>query len=207
MTTTVDGNIETLSKAILGEAQAEIEDVRAGSQSKADGILNRAHTSAEQQRAETLDRARQEARRLKDQATATAQLKARTLELEHREQLLQQVFAKAAARLGDSKTHKDFARTMQRLLKEALDQLHTSSAVIRADAATRAVLTKAVLEEISRETGTALQMGETLESGTGVRVQSPDGHLQFDNTLENRLDRMRAALRAEVYRVLVGEAA
>ena len=47
-------------------------------------------------------------------------------------------------------------------------------------------------------------MGEALEAGTGVLVQPPDGHLQFDNTLENRLGRMQSALRAEVYRVLTG---
>ena len=40
--TTVDGNIETLSRAILGEAQAEIEELKGRSQSRADAILDRA---------------------------------------------------------------------------------------------------------------------------------------------------------------------
>ena len=53
--TTVEGNIETLSRAILGEAQAEIEDVRSRSQSQAEAILQRARDGADQQKAEILE--------------------------------------------------------------------------------------------------------------------------------------------------------
>jgi V/A-type H+/Na+-transporting ATPase subunit E len=205
VTTTVDGNIETLSRAILGEAQAEIEDVRSAAQSRAEAILNRARASAEQQRSEILDRARQEAKRLKGQATATAQLRARTQELEHREQLLQRVFDTVEERLGVVKTQKDFAEAVKCFLREALDQLRTSPILIKADPASRSVLTRSVLDQISRDSGIDLEMGEALEKGIGVVVQSSDGRLQFDNTLENRLGRMQGALRAEVYRVLTGE--
>jgi vacuolar-type H+-ATPase subunit E/Vma4 len=203
--TTVEGNIDTLSRAIMGEAQAEIEDLKSNSQSKAEGILQRARAVAEQQKVEIIERARQEARRLQDQGTATAQLNARTLELEHREQLLQKVFDAAAARLYEAPGRKDYAETVLVLLREALAQLRTNAAVVRADRATQALLTKSALERISGETGIDVRMGEALENGTGVLVQSLDGRLQFDNTLENRLDRLRSTLRADVYRLLTGE--
>jgi len=38
-----------------------------------------------------------------------------------------------------------------------------------------------------------------------VIVQTPDGHLNFDNTLETRLARMQNPLRADVFRLLTGE--
>jgi vacuolar-type H+-ATPase subunit E/Vma4 len=50
-------------------------------------------------------------------------------------------------------------------------------------------------------------MGETLEQGTGVVVETLDGHRQLDNTLETRLKRMEEALRTPVYRILTGESA
>ncbi len=202
--TTVDGNIESLSRAILGEAQSEIEDLKSDLQARADTILARARAEAEQLRAEILEKARQEARRMKDQAAATAHLKARTLELEHREQLLKRVFDAAAERLGGVPTRKDFDAVVLRLLREALDQLRSGSAIIRADRASQAVLTKAALDLISREAGVDVKLGEVLEHGTGVWVQTADGRLQFDNTLENRLARMQTTLRSEVYRLLTG---
>ena len=122
---TVEGSIELLSRAILGEAQAEIEALKGRAQSEADAILQRAQGQAEQRQLEIIERARQEARRLKGQAAATAQLKARTLELEHREQLLQKVFDAAAARLQDAVARKDYGDSVSMLLREALDQLRT----------------------------------------------------------------------------------
>src|SRR5574340_781555 len=204
--TTVEGNMDALSRAIMGEAQAEVEDLKSQSRSKADEILEGARLSAEQQKAEVLERAHQEARRLRDQATATAQLKSRTLELEHREQLLQRVFDAAAARIDETPKRADYAETVLRLLREALNQMLTKAAVIKADRATQAVLTGPALARIAKDTGIELSMGATLENGIGVVVESPDGRLQFDNTLQNRLDRLRAAIRADVYRVLTGDA-
>jgi vacuolar-type H+-ATPase subunit E/Vma4 len=39
----------------------------------------------------------------------------------------------------------------------------------------------------------------------GVIVQSGDGRLRYDNTLQARLNRMRGTLRAPAFRVLMGE--
>ncbi len=133
--TTVDGNIESLSRAILGDAQSEIEDLKSESQAHADAILARARTEAERLRDEILEKARKDARRLKDQAVATAQLKARTLELEHREQLLKKVFDAAAEGLSTVSTRKDFGAAVLKLLREASDQLRSASAIVRADRA------------------------------------------------------------------------
>jgi vacuolar-type H+-ATPase subunit E/Vma4 len=45
-----------------------------------------------------------------------------------------------------------------------------------------------------------------LKQGTGVIVQTEDGRLQYDNTLETRLSRLKNALRSPVYHILMGEA-
>ena len=202
---TVDGDIDALSRAIMGEAQAEIEELGGQSKSRADDILSRARDEAGQVRSQILENAKQESRRLGDQAKATSQLKARKLELEHREQLLARVFEAAAERLSGAAAKKDFGKVATELLREALDQLKTSSVVIRADQATQAMFTESELKKISNETGVQLSLGDVLQEGVGLIAQSPDGRLQFDNTLANRLDRMRAILRSDVYKILTGE--
>jgi vacuolar-type H+-ATPase subunit E/Vma4 len=203
---TVEGNIEALSQAILSEARAETEELRSRAHSQSASIRQRAQGEADRERSTILDRANQEARRLRSQATATAQLKARALELEHREQLLTRVFSRAAEQLSAVAQRSDYDTIAIQLVREALSQLQVKSAELVVDKATQKTLSKVVVDEISRDTGIQLTIGRPLEGGTGVIARSANGRLQFDNTLETRLARIRAAIRSEVYRVLMGEA-
>jgi len=201
----VEGNIEALSRAILGEARTEIEDLKSRAQAQAASIRHRAQEAADRERTAILDQAKQEARRLRGQGAATAQLKARSLELDHREQLLERVFRTVAERLSTVPQRKDYDTIVVQLALEALLHLRAESAVLVADLAARSALSKAVLAEISNATGAHLTIGEPLESGSGMIAQTPDGHLHFDNTFETRLARLQGAVRSAVYRVLMGE--
>src|SRR5215210_2336337 len=81
-------DIEMLERAILTEAQDESEQIKAEAKAKVEAIRARAQERAEAESKAILDRATQDAERLRGQAVATAQLKARSLQLAHREQLL-----------------------------------------------------------------------------------------------------------------------
>jgi vacuolar-type H+-ATPase subunit E/Vma4 len=203
--TTAEENVHMLSRAILGEAEDETKQLKAEAQSKADGIRQRAQVQADRERQVILERAAQEADRLRSQAIATAQLKARAAELQHREQLLEQVFDGVKQQLSSVIRRKDYDQIAVHFVRETVEQLRAGKAEIRADKVTQKVLTPQLLEKLSKELHTELLMGKTLEQGTGVVVQAADGHLNFDNTLETRLARLRGALRSDVYQVLMGE--
>src|SRR5512140_1368189 len=85
-------NIEALSRAMLSEAKQEADTILAEAKAQADAIRKRGQEQAEAQAAAVLERARAEAERLRGQAVATTQMKARTMELGHREKLLEKVF-------------------------------------------------------------------------------------------------------------------
>jgi vacuolar-type H+-ATPase subunit E/Vma4 len=91
-------------------------------------------------------------------------------------------------------------------LKEALRQLGGDVAIVRADAETLKSLPTSVLETISKEAGVRIQLGDPLENGLGIIVETEDKHRQYDNTLSTRLRRMQDTLRSSVYRILMGEA-
>ena len=201
----VEENIEALSRSMLGDAKTEAEQILAEAKTKADAILHKAEEQAAAERAQILERANQEADRLRGQVVATTQMKARTMELEHREKLLERVFAAAHEQLVDVQKYSDYNTIAVRLVREALAQLKPTKAKIRADKVTQACLTQKVLDEISKEFNTSLTFGEPLEEGIGVVIDTDDGHLQFDNTLEYRLSRLQNGLRPPVYRILIGE--
>jgi V/A-type H+/Na+-transporting ATPase subunit E len=198
-------DIEMLERAILTEARDAAEQIKAEAQQKAEAIRKRAEERAEQERKAILDQAKQEVDRLRGQAVATAQLKSRSLELAHREKLLEGVFKGVKEKLPEVQKRPDYEQIATMLLREALVQLRVNKAEVRADKTTQGILEKKALSEISKELNGQFTMGDPLEEGIGVVVDAADGKLHYDNTLETRLDRLQSSLRASVYKVSMGE--
>ena len=197
--------IEMLSRAILTEARDEAEQIKAEAREKAEAIRRRAQEQAEQERKAILDRAREDAERLRGQSVATAQLKSRSLQLTNREQLLDRVFKTVRERLPELQKRPDYEEIAAQLLREALVQLRVNKAQVRADKTTQHILRKGVLRELSKELNGQFDSSEELEEGTGIIVDAADGKLNYDNTLETRLQRLEGTLRAAVYKILIGE--
>jgi V/A-type H+/Na+-transporting ATPase subunit E len=198
-------DIEMLERAILSEARDKAEQIKAEAKEKVDAIRKRAQERAEEERKAILDKAQQDAERLRGQAAATAQLKARSAQLAHREQLLDRVFKAVKDKLPDVQKRPDYDQIAALLLREALVQLRVNKAGIRADKLTQASLEKSSLNEISKELNGQFTIGAPLEEGSGVVVNAADGKLNYDNTLETRLNRLQGTLRASVYKILMGE--
>lgn len=198
-------DIEMLSRAILTEVRDEAEQLKAEAKDKAEAIRKRVQEQVEQERKTILDRAHEDAERLRGQAVATAQLKARSLQLTNREQLLDRVFKTVREKLSDIQKRSDYDQIASLLLREALVQLRVDKAQISADKTTQAILEKGALGEISKELNGQFTSVGALEEGTGIIVDAADGKLHYDNTLETRLDRLEGTLRSAVYKVLIGE--
>ncbi len=197
---------ETLSETILNEARAEAEQIRAEAQVKAEAIRRQAAERAAAERKAFIDRGAQEVARLRGQAVSTAQLKARTSELEHRERLLNEVFQAARQKLCTVQQQPNYPQVTRRLLAEALASLRSNAVQVHADPVTAVALNGQVLAELSSEHQVAITLGEPASQNTGMVVETTDGHLNFDNTLETRLERMQGTLRYPVYQLLVGDA-
>jgi vacuolar-type H+-ATPase subunit E/Vma4 len=201
----LDENLEALSRAVLSEARNQAEQVLTEAREKAEATRERARQRAETERKEILEHAAQEAERVRGQAVAAAQLKARTLHLGEREKLLDSVFDAARQQLPSIQKWKDYDQVAANLLREALNHLGASSAQFRADETTQKLLKDQTLADVSKELNVQIQVGPQLKHGIGVIVETPDGHLQYDNTLGTRLDRMQNTLRPKVYQLLTGE--
>ena len=198
-------DVEMLERAILTEAREKADQIKAEAKEKVEAIRKRAQERAEAERKAILERAQQDAERLRGQAVATAQLKARSLGLAHREQLLERVFKAVKEKLPAVQTRPDYDQIAALLLREALTQLNVKKAEIRADEISQKALKQGALPEISKELGGEFPVAGALEEGIGVIVDAADGKLHYDNTLETRLNRLQGALRSSVYQILIGE--
>ncbi len=201
----VEGNMETLYQAVMSEARSEADQVLSEARAKAEAIKQNAQVQAEADRKGILERAALDAERTRRQAAATAQIRARSIELESREKVLNKVFETARQQLTSVQQWSDYEQTALLLLREALSRLGDNRAQIHADKITRQYLTAGVLEKMSKELNMELHLKEPLEQGTGVIVETEDGRRRYDNTLETRLNRMQDSLRSPVYHLLMGE--
>jgi V/A-type H+-transporting ATPase subunit E len=200
-------DIEMLERAILTEAREDAQQLQVEAKEQADAIHRRAREQAEAERKAILDRANQEAERLRSQSMATAQLKARSMQLEQREKVLDRVFEEVKKQLGAVTKRADYDAIAALLLREALTELRVNKAEIRADESTQKALKKGALDEIAKELKGDFTLAGALEEGTGVVVDAAGGKIHYDNTLETRLSRLQSALRSAVYKVLMGESA
>jgi V/A-type H+-transporting ATPase subunit E len=203
---TIEQNIQGLARAVLSEARAEADQTLADARARAEAVKQQAQSRAETVRETILTRAQQQSEELRSRAVASAQLKARRLQLERREVLLGRVFETVQQRLPALQKWTDYPDIVEQLVREGVAQLKADVVRVYADGQTMALLDDARLQRLSQALGIDVQRGEVLEQGTGVILETIDGHRQFDNTLEARLLRMRDELRAAVYRLLMGEA-
>lgn len=197
--------IEMLAMAILTEAREESQQMQVEAKEKADAIHKRTLEHAKSERKAILDRANQDAERLRSQSIATAQLNARSTQLDHREKLLDDVFAEVKKQLDNVKKRPDFDAIAELLLREALTQLRVTKAEIKADESTQKALKKGALDAIAKELNGEFTIVGGLEEGNGVVVDAASGKIHYDNTLETRLNRLQSTLRSTVYKVLMGE--
>jgi vacuolar-type H+-ATPase subunit E/Vma4 len=201
----IDKSIKALSRAVMKKAHADADQVLADAKAKADAVHEQAQQQAEKEREEILGRARQRAERIRGQEVAAAQLKARTLKLEQREKLLDDVFDAVRQRLPTVQQWTDYDQVVLLLVRQAVGRLKAKEGRIWADERAREILSEETLANLSNELGVQLQLGEPLRQGVGVIAKTPDGHREYDNTLEARLDRWQDELRFSVYHLLMGE--
>jgi vacuolar-type H+-ATPase subunit E/Vma4 len=200
-----EASIDALERAILNEANSDVEQIKQTAKGKADVIWQRAREQAESERKTALEKAKQEAERVRSQFVATNQLKARTAELSHREKLLDDVFKSAREKIKSIPNEKNYEEIVAQLLREGISQLNVNKAKVRADKKTQKILEQSVIAKVSKELNAELTVDVPLEEGTGLIVEAADGRLKYDNTFENRLVQIQNELRFPVYRLLMGE--
>jgi V/A-type H+-transporting ATPase subunit E len=198
-------SIESLERAIIEEAQGEAQQILESARTQAQIIHQETEAQIESEGNVILEQARKKAETLRSQSEASARIEAQTLRLKRREQLLAQVFDRAQERLASATQWPDYDQVARHLVRDAVTHLGSDNILVRADAETQTVLTPGVLAELATELGVYLRPGEPISEGTGIILETPDGHCRYDNRLETRLSRIQSALRTPVYRILVGE--
>ncbi|MGC9348802.1 MAG: V-type ATP synthase subunit E [Anaerolineae bacterium] len=203
-------DVESLTEDIMSGAERDRQRILKDAEMRAESILAQARREAEAEKASLIEDAETEAARVKQQAQNAAELEVRAIKMEKREDLLNQVFEQASDRMSDPDDIEDYAQILEGLIEDAGQHIRGRSAlVILADAKSRGYLDDGVLARLSDvlECDLSLAKDDLAPPAVGVVIESIDGRIRYDNTLQTRLERMRRALRPVVYRILMGDEA
>lgn len=206
MNAPIGGGIEGLEEAVMEEAQERARKILSDAQDQADEIRQRAEREVEAKSAAIVKRAEARADALRNDAVAEGHLQAQNYKLKHRESLLERVFDEARRHLSTLVEREDYLDLMKIFIHEAVERLGEESAFrVRAGQRTNALLDDVVLKALASDLGVVLKRGEPLSEREGVLVETMNGHRQYANTLQARLERMREALRTPTFHLLMGK--
>ena len=136
---------------------------------------------------------KKEADKLQKQITGSAALEARNKQLLLVEDSVEKVFTKAIEKLNDLVRNEDYTKLVTQLLDETVKGLGTSNVIVECNSKDKSV----VQPILSKFPGATLS-SNTVNCFGGVIVKSNDGSMNFDNTIDARIERLKPLIRKDI---------
>ena len=136
---------------------------------------------------------RKEADKLEKQIVGSSDIEARNKQLLALEDAVDRVFTQALEQISNSDRNGDYANLIKSLLDESTKVLGTSEVIVFTNSKDRDV----VQSTLGNFAGSELS-SETIDCIGGVKIQSKDGAMKFDNTIDAKIDRLKPLIRKEI---------
>ena len=182
---------QTIDK-ILGRTESEITEKLESAALAAKSSLDDEASSLELEYERIVAGGAKEAEKVERQIVGGADLEARNRQLAAVEESIGRVFDEAVSRIRSAERGGQYSDLVGALLDEAAGVLGTDITVY-ANARDRALLEPM----LSRHPGATLSPQE-IDCMGGLRAESRDGAMSFDNTLDARLERLKPLIRKEI---------
>jgi vacuolar-type H+-ATPase subunit E/Vma4 len=205
MVKSLDDRIEDLIRTIRDDSKAEIEDLESEAKKRESQIIAKAQIEAEQIRSNIISTALVSAKAIKEEVFAESELALKRKYQMRREKLIEQVFDRVRSTLPDLIDRPEYAQALPGLIKESIQQLGTTEAILHLDEKSHKLIISDQLSAMASSLEMKVAVGDDLSSGFGVIAFSPEGHRVIDNTLGLRLERQKSQLRMAVFEILMGD--
>lgn len=202
---------KVLCDKILSDAKKEAEDIIKEAENKAAQKREQAAKEAESTFNDIVKKAEEDAGHISKRILAGVNLEAKQLTLRGREQLISFIFDKAKERIEKMRGSEDYRYFLKNLALEGIPVLSAQNILLYVKKEDRGIITEDFLKDISAEIEekqglkVSMVLSETSIKETGVTLESSDGSVVFNNTVEERIKRFRDELRIIIVREVFGE--
>ena len=187
-----DAALEKTIDKILKKSENELLDGLKQSLDDSKKILSDSLLSLEQEYDRIISEGKNDADKIQRQIIGSSGLAERNKQILLVEESVEKVIDKAIEKLRES-VQKDYTNLMTQLINEAITSLGTKDIAVSTNARDSG-LVKSILKKLK---------GATLSSDPikcigGIFVKSKDGSMNFDNTIDARLERLKPVIRKGV---------
>ena len=183
---------QTIDK-ILNQTEKEISSNIESALTDSNQTLDDAVPKLEQEYDKILADGKKEADKIEKQIMGSSDIEARNKHLMALEEAVDKVFTKALDQIANADRSGDYSNLIKSLLDESTKILGTTEVVVFTNAKDKDV----VQSTLPNYSGSELS-SETIDCLGGVKIQSKDGTMTFDNTIDARIERLKPLIRKEI---------
>ena len=126
--------------------------------------------------------------------------------LQTKEDLVDAAFEKALVKLKDFVTTEEYHGYLFKLIEEVAKRIDQKNLVVQVNAKDKTWLTQDMLNRLSKKLHCELKLSDQTEDFIGgCKIQTVDGKITYDSTIDNRLQELKPTLRVEVAKILFGK--
>lgn len=203
----VKNGISAIAKDVVGDVQAEAEATILAAENEAKAILKGAKEQADQNFKTIITQAKSKAEAEKRKIASVTEVEMRNRLLQTKEDLVDAAFEKALAELRNFVETNNYHDYLLKIIQNAAERIGQKNLAIQVNAKDKEWLTQDMLNRLSKKLHCELRLLEKNSDYLGgCIIQTVDGKIIFDVTLDNRLQELKPVLRVELSKNLFGEA-
>lgn len=197
---------QLIADDIINEAKEKAADIVRRAKKEVRTLLDAARFGAKEEMGHEMKEARAQGKHVYDGVLAEGRMKAKREMLQKREELINEVFREAEKKLQAQTSSKKYAEDLIHITVGACKKLGSEKVIIRANRRDLKLLEKSK-DTITRELGGGekavnISFGGPIQAIGGVRVRTPDGKIEIDETFEGKMRREFETLRVKIAKVL-----
>jgi V/A-type H+/Na+-transporting ATPase subunit E len=202
----VKNGISAIANDVVGDVQKEAEATILAAENDAKATLKAAKEQADQIYRDIITQAKATAETEKRKIASVTEVEMRNRLLQTKEDLVDVAFEKAVVELKKFVETKDYPDYLLKLIQDAAKKIGQKELVVQVNAKDRDLLTPDVLKRLSKKLHCELKLSDKTEDYIGgCIIQTEDGKIIYDVTIDNRLQELKPVLRVEIAKMLFGE--
>ncbi len=206
------GDPDELTTTIRHLARSDAREINQQAKEKAERIRRKAWEKADRKREAILKQARDRARDIRRRRRVDVTREEKQAYLHAREELLDEVWKQAEAKLRDLTENEDaYAEVLQNLALSGVRLIGPGDRILAADDKGQALLSEDRLLDWGRKAGEAVggkvhftRADDPLKTWGGLMISDAEGRLRVDATFASRLETARSDIPSKIMEKLVG---
>ena len=200
---------EKIVSNIISDAQGKADAKIQKAQEETTAILEEGKKKAQMESEKILENAEKQANMKYQQLISEAKMNSKRIELEAREEIIEESFRKAREELKRiaSTSTEEYLESLKKIINEASVEIGGGELFVllkEDDVASIEKEIKSIEKYVTDKTGqkTTIEIGENIKAIGGAIVKTKNGEIEVNNTIDARMLRFKKALRSEVAKVL-----